>query len=205
MTIDWLYQEHKAEPLQVIENEVLLYPHFLDEQQADLYLQTFLTEISWQKETVMMYGRAVEVPRLVAWYGDAGRVYRYSNVDHEPQPWTASLLQLKQAVENKVGSEFNSVLLNQYRDGNDSVAWHSDDEAELGNQPVIASISLGAEREFQFRRKDNPEEKVSLNLPHGSLLLMSGQCQHDWVHQLPKRRGVKQPRINLTFRFIRSG
>lgn len=187
----------------VIENDVLLFPGFLSASQAGRYLKAFQNEIHWQKEIVMMYGKAIEVPRLVAWYGDPGKKYRYSSVDHIAEPWTSSLLDLKLQVENTVTANFNSVLLNLYRDGNDSVAWHSDDEPELGNEPLIASVSLGAERIFQFRRKNNPSNKLEINLPHGSLLLMSGSSQSDWVHQIPKRRRITEARINLTFRQIK--
>lgn len=202
MTIDWLYQADELKPFPVIGKDVVLYPGFLENPQADTYLHTLLGEIRWQKETITMYGNAIEVPRLVAWYGDTGSDYRYSNINHSPESWTPVLRELKEKVERLLNADFNSVLLNLYRDGNDSVAWHSDDESELGKNPVIASLSLGAERDFQLRKKSNPSDKRVVRLPHGSLLLMSGPSQRDWVHQLPKRRNVNQPRINLTFRKI---
>ncbi len=202
MTIDWLYKADELKPFPVIGNDVVLYPGFLQITQADTFLHTLLGEIRWQKETITMYGNAIEVPRLVAWYGDAGSDYRYSNIKHSPEPWTPALRELKEKVERLLNADFNSVLLNLYRDGNDSVAWHSDDEPELGKDPVIASLSLGAERDFQLRKKSNPSDKRVISLPHGSLLLMSGPSQRDWMHQLPKRRNVSQPRINLTFRKI---
>ena len=202
MTIDRLYPADELKPFPVIGNDVLLYRGFLERTLADDFLRALSGEIHWQKETVRMYGKAIDVPRLVAWYGDTNSHYRYSNIDHSPEPWAQVLLDLKARVEQRVESCFNSVLLNLYRDGNDSVAWHSDDEPELGKEPVIASLSLGAEREFQFRKKNNPSIKLAISLPHGSLLMMSGRSQHDWEHQLPKRRRVNEPRINLTFRRI---
>ena len=139
----------------------------------------------------------------MAWHGDSGASYRYSGVDHQPLPWTDTLLDLKTDLRNRFKVDFNSVLLNLYRDGNDSMGWHSDDEAELGRQPVIASLSLGQERKLRFRMRNNTRNTIDVSLPHGSLLLMYGNCQHDWQHQLPKTAKTIGPRINLTFRKVR--
>lgn len=200
MTFDWLYQSQDHKKISIIDGQVYLYPLFVETVQADAYLQKLLSNIQWQSETINMYGKQIQVPRLVAWYGDSGMNYRYSNIDHEALPWTDELSELKALVESALRHDFNSVLLNLYRNGADSVAWHADDEDELGNEPVIASLTFGAEREFQFKNKSQPGDKIKLRLPHGSLLLMSGKSQTDWLHQLPKMRGMTEPRINLTFR-----
>lgn len=202
MTLDWLYETRDIKKICIIDGQVFLYPGFIETARADGYFQKLFSKIQWQSETIKMYGKQIQVPRLVAWYGDKGMNYRYSNIDHEPLPWTDELSEIKQYVESASGHMFNSVLLNLYRNGSDSVAWHADDEPELGNEPVIASVSLGAERQFQFKKKSHPEEKIKLLLPHGSLLLMSGKSQIDWLHQLPKMRAIVKPRINLTFRQI---
>jgi alkylated DNA repair dioxygenase AlkB len=141
------------------------------------------------------------VPRLSAWYGDAGAVYTYSGLRLEPLPWTPVLLEIKQATERLSGTRFNSVLLNLYRDGQDSMGWHSDDEPELGPEPVIASVSLGALRRFVFQHKKR-RWRIALDLEPGSVLLMAGATQHHWRHALPKTRRPVAPRINLTFRTI---
>ena len=142
---------------------------------------------------------------MTAWYGDADASYVYSGVRHDPIDWTASLTELRGHVEDEVGHQFNSVLLNLYRGGEDGVSWHSDDEPELGERPVIASVSLGAVRGFQLKHKSSADlDRVDIELPHGSLLLMAGDCQRHWKHQIPKRRGRNRPgpRINLTFRWV---
>jgi alkylated DNA repair dioxygenase AlkB len=153
----------------------------------------------------MMFGREVTAPRLTAWFGDPHASYVYSGVRHDPVPWTPTLADLRARVERATEHAFNSVLLNFYRDGEDSVSWHSDDEPELGAQPVIASLSLGATRVFQLKHKRRADlARVDIELSHGSLLLMSGNCQSHWKHQIPKRRGRTRPgpRINLTFRRV---
>lgn len=140
-------------------------------------------------------------PRLEAWYGDAGASYSYSGLAHEPLPWTPELQRLRERVEVAAGTTFNSVLANLYRDGNDSNGWHADDESELGEQPVIASLSLGAARRFLLRHRASVE-RVEVVLEAGSLLLMRGKTQQCWKHSVPKQRTVHAPRINLTFRRV---
>lgn len=154
----------------------------------------------------------VKEPRLTAWYGQPGLTYTYSAKAMSPLPWTTSLLTIKTAIETEltnhlIKTDFTSVLINKYRDGNDSLGWHSDNEKELGNEPVIASISLGEARTFQFRLKDDHEKKIQIELNDGSLLVMRGKTQELWQHQIPKRSSataVINPRINLTFRHIQS-
>lgn len=160
-----------------------------------------MATVDWRQEQAFLFGRRVPLPRLTAWYGDHG--YGYSGIQHEPAPLTPSLQSLQVMLESLAGRRFNSVLLNLYRDGRDSMGWHSDDESALGPEPVIASLSLGAARRFHFRHR-TLAERVSLDLEGGSCLLMGGRCQAAWHHQLPKTRKVVGPRINLTFRRIES-
>ena len=170
--------------------------------EADRLFQAVTATTPWRQEMIWMYGREVPVPRLTAWVGDPGKTYTYSNIALQPEPWTEPLLEIKDRVEHAAATAFNSVLLNLYRTGADSVAWHSDDEPELGRAPVIASVSLGATRRFQLRQRSNAAERCELNLQHGSLLLMRGHTQHVWEHQVPKTAKPTGPRVNLTFRTI---
>ena len=186
--------------------EVSLWLGFLPAAEAVQVYQDLRVDVDWEQESYVMYGREVASPRLTAWYGDPGRSYEYSGVRHEPIPWqrTPALSDLRERVQSATQASFNSVLLNYYRDGRDSVAWHSDDEADLGPRPVIASLSLGAARVFQFKRRDHAERpRIDLDLPSGSLLLMAGDCQRYWQHQIPKRKHLRDGRINLTFRWCR--
>jgi alkylated DNA repair dioxygenase AlkB len=169
---------------------------------ADRLLEELLRVTAWRQETATVMGRRVPIPRLTAWHGEAG--YVYSGIRMEPAPWNAPLLELKAVAERLAGQPFNSVLLNLYRDGRDSVSWHADNEPGLGPEPVIASISLGAVRRFQLRHRRR-SERVGLDLPHGSCLIMAGATQHHWLHQLPKTAQPVGRRINLTFRLMLQG
>lgn len=183
--------------------DVKLMPAFYRKPLSDQYLERLHEEISWRQETIVLWGKEYLQPRLSAWYGDPDSRYAYSGVALTPSPWTATLLQIKEDIERTTGHRFNSVLLNLYRDEHDSVGWHSDAEPELGNSPVIASLSLGATRTFKLRHRARKELKpVSLPLPDGSLLLMAGTTQHYWQHAVPKERMACGRRINLTFRSI---
>jgi alkylated DNA repair dioxygenase AlkB len=164
---------------------------------ADRLLGTLHGEIAWRQEVAMIMGRKVPIPRLTAWHGEAG--YVYSGIAMQPAPWTPALLELKACSEHHAGQGFNSALLNLYRDGRDSVAWHADNEPGLGRDPVIASLSLGATRRFHLKHRRSGE-RLSLDLGHGSCLIMAGSTQHHWLHQLPKTARAVGPRINLTFR-----
>lgn len=166
-----------------------------DRSLADLHVGT-----AWRQEIARVMGRAVPLPRLTAWYGEAG--YVYSGIRHEPRPWTPTLLDLKAIAEVLAGQSFNSVLLNLYRDGRDSVSWHADDEPGLGPEPVIASLSLGASRRFLLRHR-RTRARVEVVLDHGSCLVMGGAIQRHWQHQVPKTARPVGPRINLTFRRMR--
>jgi alkylated DNA repair dioxygenase AlkB len=155
----------------------------------------------WRQEVATLMGRRVPIPRLTAWHGAAG--YVYSGIEMTPAPWNPPLLELKAVAEACAGQTFNSVLLNLYRDGRDSVSWHADNEPGLGRDPVIASVSLGATRRFQMKHRRR-EARVALDLPSGSCLVMAGATQHHWLHQVPKTSRPLGPRINLTFRAMRS-
>lgn len=166
-------------------------------------MQALLDETVWRQEKIMLWGQERMQPRLSAWYGDAGSVYTYSGMTFEPLPWSGTMRRIKEDIERTTGHRFNSVLLNLYRDENDSVGWHSDNERELGATPVIASLSLGEARVFRLRHKTRKEQKpVSLELTDGSLLLMAGGTQKHWQHTIPKERTPRGARINLTFRTI---
>lgn len=182
--------------------DVTYSPEFFSVEEADLLFEQVHTSTAWRQEVIWMYGREVPVPRLTAWVGDPGKTYTYSNIALQPAPWTPPLLAIKARVEQVATTSFNSVLLNMYRTGADGVAWHSDDERELGRAPVIASVSLGATRRFQLRQRSNSAERRELDLRHGSLLMMRGDTQHVWEHQVPKTAKPVGPRVNLTFRSI---
>jgi alkylated DNA repair dioxygenase AlkB len=174
---------------------------FTHDESAGLFRQ-LKTTILWKQETIQMYGKLLNTPRLTAWYGENSKSYAFSGKKYDPHPWTSELLLIKQRVEQAAGMAFNSVLLNDYRNGNDSVAWHADDEPELGVNPVIASVSFGQARRFNVRHKDDHKLKYSVVLGNGSLLLMKGDLQHSWEHQVPKSAKAVKERINLTFRVI---
>lgn len=177
------------------------FPSFLSQSQAYEFFETFQQSLQWRQDDIKVYGRQVKIPRLQAWYGDDELSYTYSGLTMKALPWTKALEAIKTQVEQATGYQFNACLANLYRDGNDTVGWHSDDEPELGEQPVIASVSLGAERDFQMKHKSS-SEKLTIPLKSGSLLTMSGETQNAWQHCLPRTKRVKSPRINLTFRRV---
>lgn len=158
--------------------------------------------IRWRQDSMKIYGKSIPLPRLTAWYGDPGAAYTYSGIKSEPNPWNDGLLHIKRRVENVVDGSFNSVLLNWYRDGKDSLSWHADDEKELGPDPVIASANFGATRDFQLRFNKDHDLKITIPLKHGTLLVMAGELQRHWKHAVPKRANVDGSRFNLTFRNI---
>jgi alkylated DNA repair dioxygenase AlkB len=188
--------------------EVLLCPAWLDSVRADALFAELHADIAWEVHRIRLFGRLVDSPRLSCWIGDPGASYVYSRTRFDPHPWPPSLAALRERVQLACGARFNSVLANLYRDGNDSMGWHSDNEPELGPQPLIASLSLGAERRFRFRRKlpvgvrPTANDGVALQLPHGSLLRMAGDTQRHYRHDLPKAPALSLPRINLTFRHV---
>ncbi len=188
-------------PLIDDEGRLDLIDNFYPPAHAAELFATLLAELDWREESITVYGRRVAVPRLVCWYGDRGAVYTYSGVRHEPLPWTATLQDVRAAVQVRTGWAFNSVLGNLYRDGNDAMGWHADKERELGAEPRIAALSLGATRVFKLRHNKR-REVISVPLEASGLLLMSGRLQHCWRHAVPKTRRRVGPRINLTFRCI---
>lgn len=181
--------------------KVVLHRDVFSPDQHDRLFGWLLTGVPWQQHAITVYGRSLLAPRLSAWYGDPGATYRYSGLRLHPLCWTPTLLQIKEVVETLASISFNSVLLNLYRNGQDSVGWHSDAEPELGRNPVIASVSLGATRRLVFQHKKR-RERTALDLEPGSVLVMGGATQHYWRHQLPKTDRPVGPRINLTFRVI---
>ncbi|HWV67196.1 alpha-ketoglutarate-dependent dioxygenase AlkB [Chitinophaga sp.] len=190
------------ESLRFPENLLEYYPHFLEAGAALALMNELIGTAPWKQTTLTIKDKMLLTPRLTAWFGDAKKSYRLSEKQIDPHPWTPALSALKEKVEAFTHMNFNSVLLNYYRDGNDSVAWHSDNEKELGQHPNIASLSLGQARSFDFRNKKDHQQKYSLKLGNGSLLIMKGDLQHHWEHRIPKSARPLQPRINLTFRII---
>lgn len=178
----------------------LLVPAWLGRAETGALLRDCLDHLPWERPTIRLFGREHRIPRRHAFVGDPQVTYRWSGLDQKPQPWTRAL----QAVRERLGAEgfeFNSTLVNHYRDGADSMGWHADRERELGEHPVVATVSLGQERRLGFRRRDG-EGRLRVDLPDGSLLLTSGAVQHHWLHGVAKStRGMEQ-RISLTFRYI---
>jgi alkylated DNA repair dioxygenase AlkB len=177
-------------------------PAFLPAAEADALFEALITRIPWEQHRIRLFGREHAAPRLSCWIGDPGASYTYSRTRFEPRPWPPLLVDLRDQVSAASGARFNSVLANLYRDGNDGMGWHADDEPELGPEPVIASLSLGAVRRFALRERGGAR-RLGLDLPHGSLLLMSGGTQARYQHALPKTRRPVATRLNLTFRWIR--
>lgn len=179
------------------EGELLYYPDFVSND----FFETIKNETHWKQEGMKIYGKEVLFPRLTAWFAERGKTYKYSGLVNIPEEFSENLLFLKNLVEQKTGHHFNSALLNYYRNGNDSMGWHADDEPELGKNPVIASLNLGAARKFQIKHKVQKNSTRSLLLESGSLLMMQGEMQHHWLHQIPKVKEAGE-RINITFRKI---
>jgi len=185
--------------------EVYYLRHFELSQPSDVIMRRLIAEIPWRAERVTVWGKGFPQPRLIAWYGDEGRSYTYSGIQLNPVPWTAILIDIKRKIEATARSGFNSVLLNYYRDNRDSMGFHSDDERELGRQPVIASLSLGEVRTFILKHKtDKSIKPVHLRLASSSVLLMKGETQQNWKHGIAKEARHCAARVNLTFRFIQS-
>jgi alkylated DNA repair dioxygenase AlkB len=170
-------------------------------KQSDLSEISF-TNIQWQQDQIKLFGKTVAIPRFSAWYGENDVAYTYSGLTLKAKPWNESLLSIKNKIEAFAGEHYNSVLLNWYRNGMDSMGWHADDEKELGENPIIASLNFGATRQFVLRSKANKNSKIKFNLSNGSLLIMKGALQHHWQHSIPKATTIKDGRINLTFRKI---
>ncbi|WP_264510749.1 alpha-ketoglutarate-dependent dioxygenase AlkB family protein [Flavobacterium sp. N1719] len=183
--------------------EIILYPNFLGQEKAVDFFQKLQSEIPWQQDSITVYGKTHAQPRLTALFGNEGKPYAYSNIVMQPHPWTPLLTFLKEEIEAVCEERFTTVLLNLYRNGQDSNGWHADNEKELGRNPVIASLSLGAERMFHLQHNTIKDAKLKINLTSGSLLVMKGTTQHFWKHQIPKTTKPIGPRINLTFRILK--
>ncbi|QIE59020.1 alpha-ketoglutarate-dependent dioxygenase AlkB [Rasiella rasia] len=192
----------KIEFIDLPNAEIVYYKDFLSVKEASDYFSVFKDTVLWRQDDIKLFGKTYAQPRLTALYGDEGQRYSYSSLTMEAMPFTSEISALKRNVERITKTSFNSVLLNFYRDGKDSNGWHSDDEKELGKNPIIASVSLGAKRMFQLKNKGDGTLRRSIALEHGSLLVMKGKTQHFWKHQIPKTKKIVAPRINLTFRVI---
>ena len=175
---------------------------YFNEEESLYFLKTLKDKIKWKQDYIKMYGKSHPLPRLTAWYGDLNKTYTYSGIPMTPNLWNTELIQIKKKVDQYTKINFNSVLLNYYRSGNDSVSWHSDDEKELGDQPIIGSVSFGGIRKFRLRNKKNKKLIQNIKLENGSLLIMSELTQQYWEHEIPKTKKRVAERINLTFRSI---
>jgi alkylated DNA repair dioxygenase AlkB len=182
--------------------QLTYFPSFFSSEEASEYFSILKSEVAWQLDDIKVFGKIYKQPRLTALYSDDDASYSYSGITMFPKPFNSVLKEIKDKIEAVSEVKFNSVLLNLYRDGSDSNGWHSDDEKELGQNPVIASLSLGTERVFQLRAKKDKKLRQNLLLKNGSLLLMAGATQHHWQHCIPKSKKVISPRVNLTFRLI---
>ena len=183
--------------------EIIYYPNFFKKEEADEFFAELWTKIPWQQDKITVYGKKYLQPRLTALFGNDGKPYSYSNIKMQPHSWNPILQKIKMYVESVSDTTFTSVLLNYYRDRKDSNGWHADNEKELAINPVIASVSFGAERIFQLKHNTDKDQKKNILLEHGSLLIMKGTTQHFWKHQIPKTSKPIGARINLTFRIIK--
>jgi alkylated DNA repair dioxygenase AlkB len=183
--------------------EAYLYPHHFSKELSDGYYKALLDEVNWKHEPIKLFGKEVMQPRLTAWYADSGKSYSYSGISMQGNEWTNTLLQIKKSIEELSQVTFNSALLNLYRDGQDSMGWHRDNEKELGLHPTIGSVSFGASRKFQLREYHTKDNLRTIDLDHGSFLFMCGETQPNWEHRVPKTTKVNSPRINITFRVLK--
>lgn len=184
------------------DGDVRYWPDFIDKNWEQFLINHLLNDIQWNQEPIWMFGKRVMQPRLTALYGNPQIPYGYSGITMASKLWTDPLVQLKEKVSEAASTDFSHVLLNLYRDGQDSMGWHRDNEKVLGNDPVIASLSFGAARKFQLRPYRSKKPVITQFLESGSLLLMRGSTQHHWEHQLPKTKQASGIRINLTFRKV---
>ena len=194
--------QYTVEDIPIKDGALRLYPYLFSPEERETFFAQLRDQVHWQQEAIKLYGRSIPLPRLTAWFGDEGKTYMYSGINVAPEPWTPTLVKIKDRIEEVSEITFNSVLLNYYRNERDSVSWHSDDEPELGKNPTIGSVSFGDVRTFQLKHKTDTSLKISRDLPDGSYLQMAGSTQHYWLHQIPKRTRKIGPRINLTFRVI---
>ncbi|GAA4816543.1 alpha-ketoglutarate-dependent dioxygenase AlkB [Litoribaculum gwangyangense] len=188
--------------LEMKDAEVIYYPNFFNKNDADNYFKNLLNAINWKQDTITVFGKTHLQPRLTAFYAENKNTYKYSNIEMIPHPFEGDLLKIKKRIEKETKINFTSCLANLYRDGKDSNGWHADDEKELGENPIIASVSFGEARVFHFKHRFDKTQKAKLTLQHGSLLVMKEGTQKNWLHQIPKTKKDIGKRINLTFRII---
>ena len=196
-----LFDQDRMSNLLLRDGTVNYYRNVLTHNEANRYFDLLLQNILWRNDEAVIFGKHIVAKRKVAWYGDSDYLYTYSNTTKQALTWTKELSDLKQRVEEVTGTKFNSCLLNLYHNGDEGIAWHSDDEKPLGENSIIASLSFGAERKFYFKHKQT-KQMISVVLEHGSLLIMKDATQTNWLHSLPKSKKITRPRINLTFRTI---
>jgi alkylated DNA repair dioxygenase AlkB len=177
-------------------------PWVFSAKESKFLMDKFITTVPWQQKSQLLYGKEVITPRLTAWYGDSGVDYSLTGKSLQPMPWTPELLMIKNRIEPYSGAKFDSVLLNYYRDGNDSVSWHTDNDGVPGKNWIVASVSFGQERTFDFRLTQDHSVKYSVELENCSYLLMKAGFQENWQHRVPKSKQIMRPRINLTFRVL---
>ncbi len=189
--------------LELPDSDITYYPDFIPPAMAIAYFKALKNNVPWQQDDITVFGKTYAQPRLTALYASNKKAYTYSNITMHPHMFSGELLEIKQKLERDVGIVFTTCLVNRYRDGKDSNGWHADDEKELGQNPIIASISLGEQRYFHLRHKEDKALKHKILLENGSLLLMKGETQHFWQHQIPKTAKRIEERINLTFRIIK--
>jgi alkylated DNA repair dioxygenase AlkB len=196
-----LFHQDRISNLLRKDGTVNYYRNVLTHYEANRYFDLLLQNILWRNDEAVIFGKHIVAKRKVAWYGDSDYLYTYSNTTKQALVWTKELSDLKQRVEEVTGTKFNSCLLNLYHNGDEGIAWHSDDEKPLGENSIIVSLSFGAERKFSFKHK-HTKQTISVVLEHGSLLIMKDATQTNWLHSLPKSKKITRPRINLTFRTI---
>jgi len=196
-----LFNTEQHPNLLPMDGEVRYFGREMSYEESEKYYQLLLDGIAWEHDQAIIFGKLITTKRKIAWYGDIDFSYTYSKITKTALPWTPELLALKAMVESQLNTSFNSCLINLYHNGSEGMAWHSDAEKTLGDEPTIASLSFGAERKFAFKHKTT-KQTISLVLEKGSLLLMAGTCQQHWLHRLPPTKKVFKPRINLTFRNI---
>ena len=203
-----LFSNESNSPIdfEIEDGGLLFYQNFIDYEESNKLLKIFSNNIEWKQDTINMFGKKIPIPRKTAWYGEPQASYVYSGIQNNPLPWTSELRILKQKIEDVCDNSFNSLLMNKYRDGNDKLSWHADDEPELDPQCAKASLSFGSQRAFSIKHRAKKGEgyRHTIELTHGSLLIMKPPMQEFWLHQVPKRPKVERERINLTFRYVSS-
>lgn len=200
-----LFDSKSQQPADLGDGALLQQWHPLLHDASDVLLSALINDIAWQQPTVTVFGASHRIPRLQCWMGDPQAYYRYSGLPMKPAPWHPEVAHLKRIVELTCGHRFNAVLINYYRNGSDHMGWHSDDEAELGAAPWVASYNLGESREFALRRKGESKTALKFPLMHDQLMLMNPAVQHGWQHSVPIRKRANGARINMTFRAIQLG